>query len=166
MQPTRSIPSSPHRNAPPTPPERGSPKGFFSASEAEEVPPEEMEAERESHERMRRHMPKKVQPLINVTLGPMAERDTSGILECSMCDRWFTSKATFEAHHKGHRFEGRVCCRKCHKKLANSIEHTVHMLNQHSGKAKIRCMYANCTSVMSSVDAMKTHVRIYHAGEM
>ncbi len=48
VQPTRSIPSSPHHNAPPTPPERGSPKGFFSASEAEEVPPEETEVERAS----------------------------------------------------------------------------------------------------------------------
>ncbi len=106
MQPTRSVPSSPHYNAPPTPPERGSPKGFFLASEAEEVPLGETEAERTSHERARRCMPKKVQPLINVTLGPMAERDTSGILECSMCDKRFTSKAAFEAHHKGHRFEG------------------------------------------------------------
>ncbi len=51
VQPTRSVPSSSHRDALPTPPERGSPKGFFSASEAEEVPPEEMEAECESHER-------------------------------------------------------------------------------------------------------------------
>ncbi len=83
-----------------------------------------------------------------------------------MCDRRFTSKAAFEAHHKGHWFEGRVRCRKCHKMLANSIEHTMHMLNQHSGKDKMCCTYANCTSVTSSIDAMKTHVRVYHAGEM
>ena len=166
VQLSRSVPSSPHRDAPPTLPERGSPKGFFSASEAEEVPPEETEAERESRERAHRRMPRKVQPLINVTLGPMADHDMSGILACSMCDRRFTSKAAFEAHHKGHRFEGRVRCHECHKMLANSIEHTVHMLNQHSGKPKIRCTYANCTSVTSSVDAMKTHVRMYHTGKM
>ena len=119
----------------------------------------------EIRERACRRMPKKVQPLINITLGPMAECDMSGILECSMCDRWFTSKAAFEAHHKGHRFEGRVRCHECHKMLANSIEHTVHMLNQHSGKDKICCTYANCTSVTLSVNAMKMHVRVYHAGE-
>ncbi len=166
VQPTRSVPSSPHRDALPTLPERGSLKGFFSASEAEEVPPEETEVEHESHEHTRRRMPRKVQPLINVTLGPMAERDMSGILECSMCDRRFTSKAAFEAHHKGHRFEGRVRCHECHKMLANLIEHTMHMLNQHLGKPKIRCTYANCTSVTSSVNAMKMHVRVYHAGKI
>ncbi len=165
VQPTRSIPSSPHHDAPPTLPERGSLKGFFSVSEADEVPPGEMEAERTSHERACRRMPKKVQPLINVTLGPMAECNTSRILECSMSDKQFTSKAAFEAHHKGHRFEGRVRCHECHKMLANSIEHTVHMQNQHSGKPKIRCIYANCASVTSSIDAMKMHVRVYHAGE-
>ena len=106
VQLTRSVPSSPHHDALPTLPERGSPKGFFLAGEAEEVLLEEMEVERESCERARRRTPRKVQPLINVTLGPMAECDTSGILECSMCDRQFTLKAAFEAHHKGHRFEG------------------------------------------------------------
>ncbi len=160
-----SIPSSPHCDAPPTPPETGSPKGFFSASEAEEAPPGESEVEHDEQQRAHRRTPRKVQPLINVTLGPMADHDTSGILECSMCDRRFTSKAAFEAHHKGHRFEGRVRCRECHKMLANSIEHTVHMQNQHSGKPKMKCSYANCTSVMSSIDAMKTHMRVYHSGE-
>ncbi len=82
-----------------------------------------------------------------------------------MCDRRFTSKAAFEAHHKGPQFEGRVRCHECHKMLANSIEHTMHMLNQHSGKPTICCTYANCASVTSSVDTMKMHVRVYHAGE-
>lgn len=79
-----------------------------------------------------------------------------GSLDCTVCGRELSSKATLKRHLQTHRKIFRHQCGTCGYGCQLKQELKLHELGH---KTKLRCRVAGCESVLSSRKAMTTHMK-------